>query len=62
MITTDKERRICGKYGAYDVNGKVHCYECPLVKGDPKSYDFRCKANSSYDRSLREWVYDEVTE
>ena len=59
MLTTDKERRICAKYSAYDESGHVHCSECPLTKGNPRSWDFRCKANSHYDRHTKEWEYDE---
>ncbi len=58
MITNEKERKICKKYSAYDDDGHVHCNECPLQKGNPAQWDFRCKANSHYDRHLKEWVYD----
>lgn len=58
MITNPKEQKICDKYSAYDDTGHVHCHECPLTKGDYRSYDFRCKANSHYDRHSREWEYD----
>lgn len=58
MLTNDRERKICAKYSAYDENGKVHCLECPLQKGYPRWWDFRCKANSHYDLNMREWVYD----
>lgn len=57
MITNAKEVKICNKYSAKDSDGKVHCCECPLRKGTG-SYDFRCKANSHYDRKEREWIYD----
>ena len=60
MLTNDRERKICAKYGAYDQWNKVHCSECPLLKGNPASWDFRCKANSHYDRKQREWVYDDL--
>ena len=59
MITNERDQKICDKYGAYDETGHVHCSECPLVKGDWRSYDFRCKANSHYDRTTGEWEYDE---
>lgn len=57
MITNEREKRICDKYSAYDSHGFVHCKECPLSKsrGD---YDFRCKANSHYNRRTKEWEYD----
>lgn len=57
-LTTDREEKICKKYGARDSNNKVHCYECPLLKGNPDNYDFRCKANSHYDKRTKEWVMD----
>lgn len=60
MLTNDRERRICEKYSARDENDKVKCRECPLVKGNFKSWDFRCKANSHYDRKIQDWVYDEM--
>ena len=55
MITTDREKAICEKYSAYDKNNRVHCNECPLSKGNPTQYDFRCKANSHYNRHTRAW-------
>jgi len=61
MLTNDREKRICKKYSAY-VNGRTRCNECPLIKGSPRWWDFRCKANSHYDRSTGEWEYDEVKE
>lgn len=33
MLTTDREKAICEKYSAYDKNNRVHCNECPLIKG-----------------------------
>ena len=57
-LTTDREEKICKKYGTRDDNDKVHCYECPLLKGNPDNYDFRCKANSHYDKRTKEWVMD----
>ena len=59
MITNPREMKICAKYSAYDETGHVHCNNCPLVEGDFRWWDFRCKANSHYDRKLGEWVYDE---
>ena len=59
-ITTKREKKICEKYSAYDETGHVHCNECPLRKGDSEQHDFRCKANSHYDRSSKEWEYDET--
>lgn len=58
MLTNEREKRICKKYSAYDENGLVHCCDCPLVKGDIRSWDFRCKGNSHYNRRNKEWEYD----
>lgn len=58
MLKTDKEKSICEKYSKRDETGHVHCHDCPLVKGDYRFYDFRCKANSHYDRMTKEWEYD----
>lgn len=58
MLTNDRERKICEKYSAPDENGFVHCHECPLNKGNPRQYDFRCKAVCHYDRRTKEWEYD----
>ena len=57
MLTTDREKAICEKYSACDKNHLVHCNECPLRKGYPTQYDFRCKANSH--KHTHEWEYDE---
>ena len=59
MILNQKDQKICDKYSAYDNYGRVHCLECPLIKGDQSQYDFRCKANSHYNRKTHEWEYDE---
>jgi hypothetical protein len=56
MLTTDKEKAICKKYSARDSKGYVHCNICPLRKGS--GYDFRCKANSHYNRKTKEWEMD----
>ena len=58
MITTTRDKRTCSKYSIRDAKGDVHCAECPLRKGTGE-HDFRCKANSHYSRSAREWEYDE---
>lgn len=55
-LTSDRERKICKKYSKQDNDGKVHCFECPLVK-DERS--MMCKAFTHYDKHLREWVVDE---
>lgn len=61
MITNDRDRRICKEYSARDAEGLVHCNECPLRKNQGV-WDFRCKANSRYNRKTREWEYDDVQE
>lgn len=61
MKLSARDQKICDKYSARDDKGLVHCCECPLRKGS-SSYDFRCKANSHYDRKQHEWEYDNVKE
>ena len=58
MKLNAKDQKICDKFRKRDEKGFVHCKECPLTKGNPQNYDFRCKANSSYDRHTKEWIYD----
>ena len=58
MITATRDKNTCNKYSVRDANGNVHCFECPLRKGTG-SYDFRCKANSHYNRNTGEWEHDE---
>ena len=58
-LTTEREKKICQKYSSYDETDHVHCAECPLVKGDIRSWDFRCKANSHYNKHSKEWEFDE---
>ena len=58
MLTNEKERKTCEKYSAYDKTGHVHCDKCPLRKGHG-THDFRCKANSYYNRKTGEWEYDD---
>lgn len=58
-LTNKREEAICRKYSAYDETDHVHCYECPLVKGDGDRWDFRCKANNHYNRRTKEWEYDD---
>lgn len=55
-LTNEYEVRTCAKYSARDAGGFVHCFECSLVVDG--SY-LMCKANSHYDRRLKEWVLDE---
>jgi hypothetical protein len=57
MITSLRDKRICDMYGKRDNKDKVHCNQCPLRKSTG-SWDFRCKANSHYNRSTGEWEYD----
>ena len=61
MLTNDRERKICAKYSAIDEQGKVHCNECPLNKGNYRTWDFRCKATCHYNRRTREWEFDVQT-
>ena len=58
MITSDRDRKTCEKYRKRDENCNVHCYECPLRTKNAVKYDFRCKANSHYDRKSKEWEFD----
>lgn len=58
MKLNAKDQKICDKFSKRDEKGFVHCNECPLNKGNPQNYDFRCKANSFYDRHTKEWIYD----
>ena len=63
MLTNDRERRICERYSVKTDNGIGHlCYKCPMLKASDDKYDFRCKANSHYNRNTREWEYDEESE
>jgi hypothetical protein len=59
MITNKREQSICDKYSHYDETGRVRCKQCPLVKGNWNQHDFRCKANSHYDRHTGEWEFDD---
>ncbi len=59
MLTSDRERAICAKYSERQADGKVRCNECPLVKD---ALNFLCKANSTYNRSTREWELDDGEE
>ena len=59
MLKSDRDKRICAKYGAQDETGHVHCPDCPLVVD---KREMMCKANSHYDRHMREWVPDEEGE
>ena len=53
---TLRELSICIKYSAPDINGFVHCNECPLRIGDGL-YDTRCRANSAYNPHTHNWEY-----
>jgi hypothetical protein len=59
MLTNEREEKICRKYSTRDKTGKVHCSKCPLSKSEGH-YDFRCKANSHYNRKMREWERDKT--
>lgn len=56
MLTNEREKRICKKYSEWDDGGFVHCFECPLRKGDVIGM---CKATAHYNRHTKEWEYDE---
>lgn len=58
MLKTDKEKEICLKYSTRDDAGNVHCSECPMAYGKNNPYDFRCKANSHWDRKEKDYIYD----
>ena len=55
MLTSERDKQICKKYGERDKNGFVHCSECPLVIDESQ---LLCKANSHYDRHLKDRVLD----
>ena len=44
MKLTKAEQKICDKYSTRDTNGRVHCYECPLVLNE---HELMCKANAT---------------
>lgn len=58
---TRKEKKICEEYSKRDFQGKVHCFICPL-RVEKGLFDFRCKANSVYNRKTKEWEYKEGEE
>lgn len=60
MLTNEREKAICKKYSTRDIDGIVLCNICPLRKGS--GYDFRCKANSHFNRKTKEWEYDYESE
>ena len=53
---TDRQKKICAKYGKRDADGFVHCNECPLVVDN---YDYLCRKNSHYNRHAHEWERNE---
>lgn len=55
MLRTERQKKICTKYRERDENGKVHCFECPLVI-NPKACE--CRAWMHWDRHTQEWVED----
>jgi hypothetical protein len=54
-MLTEKQKKICKKYGARDEEGFVHCKECPLAIDHD---DHTCRAIMHYDRHKKEWVHD----
>lgn len=59
MLTNEREKRLCEKYSKRNGNGRVNCSNCPLLKGNPEQWDFRCKANSYFNRKTKEWEKEE---
>ena len=57
MLKSDWDKKICAQYGAFDKEGKTHCYECPLRL--PQVYKTACKATYHWSRERREWVEDD---
>ena len=57
MLKTDREKKICEKYGARDEQGYVHCGECPLLVHSWQSA-CACKATAHYNRKTKEWEMD----
>lgn len=55
MLNTERAKRTCAKYSAYDETGHVHCHECPLVID---RYMMICRAFCHWDRHKQEWVQD----
>ena len=49
---TEREKKICKKYGARDEHGFVHCNKCPLVVDVDEHL---CKANAQYNRHTKQW-------
>lgn len=56
-MLTEKQKKICEKFSAYDDTGHVHCNDCPLVI-DKRA--LMCRANSHYNRRTRNWEPDDV--
>lgn len=56
MLTTDREKNICKKYGARDPEGKVHCLECPLNYSDDEG--IKCKATCHFSKRTHKWELD----
>lgn len=57
MLTNEREKAICKRYGAKDEHGKVHCNECPLKRYSDAT-EAMCKSIGHYDRHKRKWVLD----
>lgn len=55
MMLTEKQKKICEKYSAYDETGHVHCNECPLVVSHSK---VMCRANSHYNKKTKQWEFN----
>ena len=48
MLKTEREKKICEKYGARDETGHVHCWQSACA----------CKATAHYNRKTKEWEMD----
>lgn len=57
MLKSERDKKICARYSAWDETGHVHCHECPLVID---SGVFLCKAIAHWDPHERDWVPDEI--
>lgn len=54
MLTNERERAICEKYSAIDQDGRVRCFNCPLVINQ---YERTCKRDMHYQDGR--WVKDD---
>lgn len=59
MLKTEREKKICEKYSAWDAKGYVHCNECPLAIDKDLLI---CKSIAHYDKKTKCWELDEDLE